>query len=271
MKYQFADYQESADALKGILYGFRPKALLILGGGLECMLDTIEDSNIIPFSAIPHMEGRAGRGLVFGLLGGCQVIAMQAAPMYYDCLSMEETAYPVRVAWLAGVQTLIQMNSAGAVNSDYRPGDIMLVADHIALPLESPLSGGNLSEFGPRHPDVTGMYSESLLERARKAGVDGGLSFQCGTLLFTPGPQYETPAEARAARILGADAVCMAIVPQAIAAAHCSMDSLALVLLTNMGAGMSEQPLFESDVVAACLASQPKIHQFFGTLLSGLA
>ena len=161
---------------------------------------------------------------------------------------MEEAAYPVRLLRMLGAETLVVTNAAGAVNTAFAPGDIMLITDHIKLFAGSPLTGPNIDAFGPRFPDMSHVYTPALQDLARQSAVELGLPLRQGVYMFFPGPQFETPAEVRAARLLGADAVGMSTVPEAIAAAHCGMKVLGFTLCTNMAAGVLDRPLSAGEV-----------------------
>jgi purine-nucleoside phosphorylase len=261
-EYTYAQYQESADVLKSKLSGFAPKVLLILGSGLGALGDEVEGPIVVPYEDIPHMKrstapDHKGRFL-FGQLSGQDVAVMQGRLHTYEGWSFADVSYPVRVLRLLGAETLIVTNAAGAVNTAYTAGDIMLITDHIKLFGDSPLRGANLDAFGPRFPDMSHIYTPALQETARQAAKDLGITLQEGVYMYFPGPQYETPAEVRLARLLGADAVGMSTVPEAIVAAHCGMNVLGFTLCTNMAAGVLDQPLDGDEVIAAGQAAGPK-------------
>lgn len=161
---------------------------------------------------------------------------------------MEQLTIPVRVFKCLGAEKLIVTNAAGAVNLDYKPGDIMIIKDQIKLSLASPMCGPNIEEFGPRFFDVSKMYTPSLRELARNCAQDTDLTFHEGTYFFMPGPQFETPAEIKAIRVLGGDAVGMSTVTEALTAAHCGMPLLGFSVLTNMAAGILDQPITDEEV-----------------------
>lgn len=257
----YAQYQESAEALRARLGTFRPRVLLILGSGLGFLGDEVENPIAVPYGEVPHMRPSTApdhRGrFVFGRLAGQDAAVMQGRLHTYEGWSMAEAAYPVRLARLLGADTLIVTNAAGAVNTAFAPGDIMLITDHIKLFGAGPLDGPNIDEFGPRFPDVSRVYTPSLREAARQSAQELGLRLRQGVYMYFPGPQFETPAEVRAARLLGADAVGMSTVPEAIAAAHCGMRVLGLTLCTNMAAGVLERPLSGREVLEAAEAAAP--------------
>lgn len=269
MEYTFAHYQESATSLEARLGTFRPKILLILGSGLGSLGEAVEDPIAVPYEQIPHMKrstapDHAGRFL-FGRLAGQDVAVMQGRLHTYEGWSFQDVTYPVRVLRLLGAETLVVTNAAGAVNIAFSAGDIMLITDHIKLFGPSPLQGPNLDPFGPRFPDMSHVYTPSLQAVARETAAQLSIPLREGVYMFFPGPQYETPAEVRAARTLGADAVGMSTVPEAITAAHCGMAVLGFTLCTNMAAGVLEAPLSSDEVLSAAAEAGPH----FAALVKG--
>ena len=260
--YVFQQYQESAEALRRRLNGFVPQVLLILGSGLGALGDQVESPIVVPYEEVPHMKhstapDHKGR-FVFGRLAGRNVAVMQGRLHAYEGWSFADAAYPVRVLRLLGAETLIVTNAAGAVNDAFDVGDIMLITDHIKFFAMSPLTGPNVEEFGPRFPDMTHAYTPALQEVANRAAKELGIRLQEGVYMYFPGPQYETPAEIRAARLLGADAVGMSTVPETIVAAHCGMKVLGFTLCTNMAAGVLDQPLSGEEVIEAGKVAAPR-------------
>ena len=260
--YTYQQYQESAAALREILGAFSPKVLLILGSGLGALGDEVEHPVVVPYEQVPHMKhstapGHKGR-FVFGRLAGQDVAVMQGRLHAYEGWSFADAAYPVRVLRLLGAETLFVTNAAGAVNDAFDVGDIMLITDHIKLFAGSPLTGPNVDEFGPRFADMSHVYTPALQTVARQTAKELNIRLQEGVYMYFPGPQFETPAEIRAARILGADAVGMSTVPEAIVAAHCGMNVLGFTLCTNMAAGVLDQPLSGDEVIEAGNAAAPR-------------
>ena len=172
--------------------------------------------------------------------------------------SYEEVSYAVRVLRLLGCDTLIVTNAAGCVNTAWQAGDLMLITDQIKIFMESPLRGENLPQFGVRFPDASHLYTPALQDVARKAAGELGIELKEGVYMYFPGPQYETPAEVRFARIAGADAVGMSTAPEVIVAGHCGMQVLGFTLLSNMAAGILDQPLSEEEVLEAAEACKDK-------------
>ena len=262
MAYTLEQYQESAAALRRRLGAFVPRCLVILGSGLGALAEEVADPIAVPYAEVPHMKistapDHAGR-FVFGRLAGQDVAVMQGRLHTYEGWSFADAAYPVGLMRLLGADTLVVTNAAGAVNTAFSAGDIMLITDHIKLFGASPLTGPNIDQLGPRFPDMSHVYTPALQEIARQAAEELGIPLRRGVYMFFPGPQYETPAEVRAARILGADAVGMSTVPEAIAAAHCGMAVLGFTLCTNMAAGVLDQPLSGEEVIAAASAAGPR-------------
>lgn len=258
----FDQYQESAESLRRRLGNFRPEVLLILGSGLGFLGDEVTGPMAVSYSQIPHMKHATAPGhkgqFVFGSLAGRSVAVMQGRLHTYEGYTMEEAAMAVRVMHLLGAKALVVTNAAGAVNTAFHAGELMLITDHIKLFGSGPLTGPNLPEFGPRFPDMSHVYTPALQATARQAARDLGIRLNEGTYMYFPGPQYETPAEVRAARVLGADAVGMSTVPEAVAAAHCGMNVLGFTLCTNMAAGVLDQPLSEQEVLEAAAQAAPQ-------------
>lgn len=271
MNYTFEHYQESANFLLDKLGSFRPKVAMVLGSGLGYLGDLVEDPIVVPYGEIPHFKHSTAPGhkgqMVFGRLAGKDVAVMQGRVHHYEGYSYEEVSYAVRVLRLLGCDTLIVTNAAGCVNLDWKAGDLMLIADHIKFFMESPLRGENLPEFGVRFPDASHLYTPALREMARQTARELGIELREGVYMYFPGPQYETPAEVRMARILGADAVGMSTAPEVITAGHCGMEVLGFTLVSNMAAGVLPKKLSEEEVLEAAEAAREK---FSGLLLACL-
>ena len=269
MNFTFSDYQESADFLREKLNGFVPEALLVLGSGLGFLGDTVENPIFVDYGTIPHFRastapGHKGR-FVFGTLRGKRVAVMQGRMHCYEGYSMEDAGYAVRVLRLLGATKLIVTNAAGAVNTDYTAGDLMLITDHIKLFDFGPLRGANVEQFGTRFPDMSAVYTPRLQALARDVAKAQGITLREGVYMYFPGPQFETPAEIRAARVLGADAVGMSTVPEVIVAGHCGYEVLGVTLCSNMAAGVLDQPLSGEEVNAMAEQSAPR----FSALILG--
>ena len=252
----YEQYCECAEYVKTHIGDQVPEVALILGSGLGDFVSRIVEPVVIDYRDIPHflvstVEYHAGK-LIFGTVGGKKVICMAGRFHHYEGYSFQQLTLPIRLFKLLGVRATILTNAAGAVNESYRIGDIMIIKDHIKLTGDSPLGGPNLDAFGPRFFDVTDMYTASLRKIALACAEGSGLTFREGVYMYFTGPQFETPAEIRAARILGADAVGMSTVTEAITAAHCGMKLLGLSVITNMAAGVvPDRKLSNEEVVEA--------------------
>ena len=272
--YTIQQVQESVQALREKLNGFQPQVLLILGSGLGALADEVESPITVPYSEVPHMKHSTAPGhkgqFLFGKLAGKDVAVMQGRLHTYEGWSFADAGYPVRAARLLGIETLVVTNAAGAVNTAWTAGDIMLITDHIKLFGVSPLCGPNIEELGPRFPDMSHVYTPALQEKARDAARAQGLDLKEGVYMFFPGPQYETPAEVKAARLLGADAVGMSTVPEAITAAHCGMKVLGFTLCTNMAAGVLDRPLSGEEVDETAEAIAGPFSEYMKTIIAAI-
>jgi len=260
MFYTYEQYTEAAQYLQKVTNGFEPEVLLILGTGVGYLADQVEAAIVVPYGNVPHqristLKSHAGN-FVFGNLGGKRVMVMQGRIHVYEGYSAQEVAFPVRVAKLMGCKAMIVTNAAGAVNYDYRVGDIMLISDQIRLFDPDPLIGPNVPEFGGRWCDMSDVYSEEYRVVAKQVANKLGLQLREGVYFYFTGPQFETPAEIRAARTLGADAIGMSTVPEAIAATHCGMKILGFSLLTNMAAGMVKHAYVPGEVTQTAEATR---------------
>ena len=251
MTYTYEYFQKSADFLKTKV-DYTPEVAIVLGSCLGPFAQAIENPVEIDYADIPNflvstVESHAGK-LIFGEIAGKKVVCMSGRFHSYEGYDFEQLVIPVRVFKLLGVKTVILTNAAGAVNTGYRPGDVMIISDHLKLTGDSPLRGPNVEEFGPRFFDISRMYTPELRQLALRCAEDSPLRVHEGVYMFFPGPQFETPAEIRAARLLGADAVGMSTVTEALTAAHCGMPLLALSVMTNMAAGVLNRPLTDGEV-----------------------
>ncbi|WP_251555411.1 purine-nucleoside phosphorylase [Neobacillus muris] len=234
-------------------YDKTPKIGLILGSGLGVLADEIDQAVKIPYKEIPDfpvstVEGHAGQ-LVFGNLSGVEVVAMQGRFHFYEGYSMEKVTFPVRVMKQMGVETLIVTNAAGGVNESFSPGDLMIITDHINNMGTNPLIGPNDAQLGVRFPDLSEAYNKDLRKLAKKIAAQIELDVKEGVYFGNPGPVYETPAEIRMVRVLGGDAVGMSTVPEVIVARHSGMKVLGISCISNMAAGILDQPLTHDEVI----------------------
>jgi purine-nucleoside phosphorylase len=230
-----------------------PEIGIILGSGLGVLAEEIQNPTLLPYNEIPHfpvttVEGHKGQ-LVIGELEGKNVVVMQGRFHYYEGYTMEEVVYPVRVMGQLGIKNLIITNAAGGVNLDFQSGDLMLIKDHINLLGTNPLIGPNIQQLGDRFPDMSEAYNPGLRKLAALTAKDLTIHVQKGVYAAVTGPSYETPAEIRYLRIIGADAVGMSTVPEVIAANHMGIKVLGISCITNMAAGVLPEKLSHDEVV----------------------
>lgn len=240
----------------------RPKTGLILGSGLGDFCDLLENATEVPFSDIPDfpvatVAGHTG-AFLFGTYQGTPVAVLRGRIHCYEGYTPQEVVMPVRLMAILGVKTVILTNAAGGVNKAYKPGALMLLEDHINFCGANPLTGPNLDQLGPRFPDMSDVYCRQLRERVQELALAEQIPLEQGIYLMYGGPSYETPAEIRAFRTLGADAVGMSTVPEAIAANHCGMHVLGISCITNMAAGILPQKLSHAEVVEAAALAKPR-------------
>ena len=270
MNEPFAFYEKTAEYVKSKA-PFVPEIALILGTGLGPLAGQIEDPVSLDYREIPNFlvctaPDHAGK-LIFGTLEGKKLVCMSGRFHTYEGYDFEQLSIPVRLFKLLGVKQVIVTNAAGGVNEGYRPGDIMIISDHIKLNGASPMRGRNVPEFGDRFFDVSKMYTPRLRELAMKLSKDSGLRVHEGVYFFMPGPQFETPAEIRAIRILGGDAVGMSTVTEALTAAHCGLELLGFSVITNMAAGMLDQPLTTDEVSETGRLVEEKFSAYLKSIL----
>ena len=264
---------EAAEYLRARLPA-RPDLALVLGSGLGGLADRIEDPVYIPYGQIPRFPvstapGHAGR-FVFGRLSGRMVLCMQGRFHYYEGHDMAAIALPVRVLKALGCRALVLTNAAGGVNWDFAVGDFMLITDHINFMGANPLRGENDDAIGPRFCDMTHVYTPEFQQTARQVAAQQGITLREGVYLGYMGPSFETPAEIRAFRTLGADAVGMSTVPEAIAASHCGLPVLGVSLITNMAAGMAGKRLSGDEVIEIANQRGPVFQDFIRTVVGAL-
>ncbi len=253
---------------------FRPEAALVLGSGLGGLAARIEEPAVIPYAEVPGFPlstapGHAGQ-FVAGRLGGRRVLCMQGRFHYYEGHEMRSIALPVRVFKALGCKSLVLTNAAGGVNWEFNVGDFMLITDHINFMGANPLRGANDDGIGPRFCDMTHVYAPELLRTAEAVATAQGITLRKGVYLGYMGPSFETPAEIRAFRTLGADAVGMSTVPEAIAASHCGLPVLGLSLITNMAAGMAGKRLSGEEVIEIANARGPLFQQLVAGIVEKL-
>jgi purine-nucleoside phosphorylase len=247
-----AKVNESADFIKASL-PVLPEVAMILGSGLGVLADSLENPVTLDYKAIPHfplstVEGHAGQ-FVVGELSGKQVVIMKGRFHMYEGYTAAEVTFPIRVLKKLGVKTLIVTNAAGGINTEYASGELMIIKDHINFTSRNPLIGPNLDEFGVRFPDMSEAYSKRLRAIAHETAASQGFALQEGIYVGLLGPSYETPAEIRMFRILGADAVGMSTVSEVLVARHSGIEVLGISCISNMAAGILDQALSHEEVM----------------------
>ena len=232
---------------------FNPKIGLILGSGMGAFANEIEYAKIIDYENIPGfpvstVKGHLGR-LVLGTLEGNNVIVMQGRFHYYEGNPMSTLGFPVRVMKKLGIEDLIITNAAGGVNPNFKSGDLMLITDHINFGFDNPLIGKNIEEFGTRFPDNSQTYSPQLLDLTRKVAANKNIDLKEGVYQFMTGPSYETPAEVKMSKYLGADALGMSTFPEALVAHHAGIRVLGISYIANMATGITDETVTHADVL----------------------
>jgi len=253
--------QEAAAYIKE-QYPTAPEIGLILGSGLGVIADLVENAKVITYDSIPHfpvstVEGHAGE-LLLGTIQGKHVLLMKGRFHMYEGYGVEVVSFPVRVMKELGVKTLLVTNAAGGVNTSYEVGDLMVIKDHINFTSRNPLIGPNFNELGARFPDMSEAYSRRLRQVAKDVAAEQGVKLQEGVYIGLLGPSYETPAEIRMMRTLGADAVGMSTVAEVIVARHAGIEVLGFSCISNMAAGILDQPLSHEEVMETTERVKPK-------------
>ena len=252
MSDDYGTVQQAADVLR-MRIGAAPDVGVILGSGLGAFTSVLQDATSVPYAEIPHwpasaVVGHAGT-LVAGTLSARRVAALSGRAHFYEGHSLQTVTFATRVLGLLGVRTLILTNAAGGINLGFTPGTLMIIDDHLNLMGSNPLIGPNDDRFGTRFPDMTEVYSARLRGIAEEAARDRGVAVAHGIYAALHGPSYETPAEIRYLRTIGADAVGMSTVPEAIVGRHMGMDILGISCITNPAAGVLPQPLVHDEVM----------------------
>lgn len=251
--------QETAAFLKGKMHT-HPETAIILGTGLGSLVNEITEKYEIGYETIPNfpvstVEGHSGK-LIFGKLGHKDIMAMQGRFHFYEGYAMKEVTFPIRVMKELDIKTLFVSNAAGGMNPDFEIGDLMIITDHINFFPEHPLRGKNIP-YGPRFPDMSEAYNKSLILQADQIAIQKGIKVQHGVYIGTQGPTYETPAEYKMFRILGADAVGMSTVPEVIVANHCGIRVFGISVITDLGVEGKIVEVTHEDVQKAADAAQP--------------
>ena len=251
--------QETAAFLRSKMHT-QPETAIILGTGLGSLVNEITDKYEIGYETIPNfpvstVEGHSGK-LIFGKLGTKDIMAMQGRFHFYEGYAMTEVTFPVRVMRELGIQTLFVSNAAGGMNPTFEIGDLMIITDHINFFPEHPLRGKNIP-YGPRFPDMSEAYNKELIRKADAIATEKGIKVQHGIYIGTQGPTYETPAEYKMFRILGADAVGMSTVPEVIVANHCGIKVFGISVITDLGVEGKIVEVTHEDVQKAADQAQP--------------
>ena len=265
---------EQTSAYLTNLFPTTPDVAIILGSGLGKLADRIENALTIPYGEIPNFKTSTAIGhkgnLIYGILGGKKVLAMQGRFHYYEGYTMQEVTFPVRVFANIGIHHLFVSNAAGGVNPDLHVGDLMIITDHINR-MPNPLVGPNLEKFGPRFPDMTTVYSRPLRHLAHECASQLGLSLNEGVYLASTGPTYETPAEYRYFRTIGADAVGMSTVPEVIVARHSGMEIFGMSVITNEAAALNDECINNGDdVIKAADLAADNMTDLFSLIIAHL-
>lgn len=251
-----------------------PDIALILGSGLGDYADTIKQEAVLEYKDIEGfpvstVAGHKGR-FVFGYVGDVKVVVMQGRVHYYEGYSMEDVVLPVRLMKLMGAKVLFLTNASGGVNFDYSAGDFMLISDQICM-APSPLIGENLDELGPRFPDMSNIYDRELRKTVRDTAASLGIKLQEGVYIQLTGPNYESPAEIRMVRTLGADAVGMSTACEAIAANHCGLKTVGISCVSNLACGMTDKPLSHAEVQETADKAAPLFRQLVTESIKNIA
>jgi purine-nucleoside phosphorylase len=261
---------DEAEAAVRARTGLVPQVGVVLGSGLGAFGDSLDDATVVPYHEIPHFRastvvGHSG-ALVLGRCRGVPVAVMKGRVHYYEGLSLEQVVFPVRVLGRLGIRTLVVTNAAGAVNTGFAPGELMVIEDHINL-IGNPLVGPNEDSLGERFFDMSVAYDPELRAAAEEACQAAGVRCHRGVYLATSGPSFETPAEIRAFRALGADAVGMSTVPEVIAARHLGVRVLAISCLTNMAAGVLKKKLDHLEVLEVGRRVQASLNDVLAAII----
>ncbi len=252
----------------------KPTVGIILGTGLGGLVKEIEIINEIPYEKIPHfpvstVESHSGK-LIFGNLGGKQVVAMQGRFHYYEGYNMQQVTFPVRVMKLLGIQQLFVSNASGGVNPDFVVGEIMILDDHINLFPAHPLIGKNIDELGPRFPDMSEPYDHNMIKMAKEIAAKNDIRVSVGTYAALTGPTLETPAEYGYVRAIGADAVGMSTIPEVIVARHMEIPCFAISIITDLGVPGKIQKVSLQDVIDVASRQEPKMTLIMRELISSI-
>lgn len=266
MKYGYQDYMNMVKAIRKKT-DFVPKVGATLGSGLNDLIDKMDIVATIPYNEIPNMPvstNKSHKGqFVFGYLGKIPCVMMQGRLHFYEGYTSEEATVPIRLMGLLGIKHLLLTNAAGGMGKGFKPGDLMMIEDHIATFVPSPLYGKNIEEFGTRFPDMSDVYNQELTEKIYQRGLSLSLPMQKGVYLQFPGPQFESKAEIRMAQAIGAQAAGMSTAIEAIVANHMGIKTVGISLITNYAAGISKNKLSDEEVIQVANQSAKDIQALF--------
>jgi purine-nucleoside phosphorylase len=266
--------QNTTNYIKNRIGDFVPEAGIILGTGLGGLVSEIEVEKQLMYSNIPDfpmstLEFHSGK-LIFGMLAGKKVVAMQGRLHYYEGYNMQQITLPVRVMKMLGIQTLFVSNASGSLNPDFKKGDLMVIEDHINLQPLNPLVGRNNSELGPRFPDMSEPYKHHLIDKALKIAAENNINCHKGVYVAVTGPNLETRAEYKYLRIIGGDAVGMSTVPEVIVANHMGLPVFAISVLTDEGFPEVLAPVSIDEIIRVASEAEPKMTLILKELIAGL-
>lgn len=253
---------------------YTPELGIILGSGLGSLADFVQEKTVIPYKEIPHfpistVQGHSGQ-LVIGKISSKSVMVLQGRFHYYEGYEMHEVTFPVRLMQALGMKGLVVTNASGGINENYQPGDILIISDHINLMCGNPLRGANISVLGSRFPDMSEAYYSLWREKALEVMRNLGMKAQQGVYAAVSGPSYETPAEIRYLRTIGADMVGMSTVPEVIVANHGGMKVLGISCVTNMAAGILNQKLSHAEVITTTERVEKEFVEYIQKLIGEL-
>jgi len=266
--------QSTTQYIKSRIGDFEPEVGIILGTGLGGLVSEVEVEKQLMYSNIPDfpistLEFHSGK-LIFGTLAGKKIVAMQGRLHYYEGYTMQQITFPVRVMKMLGIKTLLVSNASGALNKDFKKGDLMVIEDHINLQPDNPLLGRNESELGPRFPDMSEPYKHDLIDKALAIAKANNIVCHKGVYVAVTGPNLETRAEYKYLRIIGGDAVGMSTVPEVIVANHMGLPVFAISVLTDEGFPEVLKPVSVEEILAVARESEPKMTLILKNLIAGL-
>ncbi len=273
MKYQYQDYQNVLAQIQKET-DFKPLIGVVLGSGLNGLLDQVRIVKTISYRDLEKMPVSTNKmhhgRFVFGYYQNVPILFMDGRLHCYEGYTSEEATFPIRIMGMLGIKYLLLTNAAGGMGKGYKPGDIMVIKDHIATFMESPLRGMNIEEFGTRFPDMSDVYNQDLSMKLVQKAREKNLPVQYGVFCQFPGPQYETKAEIRMAQILGADAAGMSTAIEAIVSNHMSIKTIGLSLITNYACGISDEKLSDEDVLKVAKKSSRDMESMFSLVIETL-